>query len=73
MNEKKINLDEIIQKQFPSSMFSSVDEQTLVQLYRAYSCGFKEGFGLQHPGVIIDIGNNPTLGELLYATQQKGS
>ena len=54
-------------------MFPGVDEQTMVQLYRAYSCGFKEGYGLSHPAAIIDMGNKPTLGELLHAAQQKGS
>lgn len=52
-------------------MFPGVDEQTMVQLYRAYSCGFKEGYGLSHPAVIIDMGNKPTLGELLHAAEQK--
>lgn len=73
MSEKKINLDETIQKRFPSSMFPAADEQTLVQLYRAYSCGFKEGFGLSNPNAIIDMGSKPTLGELLYAAQQERS
>jgi len=73
MSENKINLDEVIQRQFPSSMFPSADDQTLVQLYRAYSCGFKEGYGLSHPGAIIDMGNKPTLGELLHAAQQERS
>jgi len=45
----------------------------MVQLYRAYSCGFKEGYGLSHPAVIIDMGNKPTLGELLHAAEQKRS
>jgi len=73
MSKEKINLDEIITKRFPASMFPGADEQTLVQLFRAYSCGFKEGFGLQHPNAIIDIGSKPTLGELLYAAQQERS
>lgn len=75
MSEKKINLDETIQKRFPVSMFSmlpEIDEQTMVHLYRAYSLGFKEGYGLSHPAAIIDLGSKPTLGELLYAAQQKG-
>jgi hypothetical protein len=54
-------------------MFPSADHQTMVMLFRAYSCGFKEGYGLSHPDAIIDIGDKPTLGELLYAAQQKGS
>lgn len=69
--EKKVKLDETIQKRFPASMFPGADEQTMVQLYRAYSCGFKDGYGLNHPGAIIDMGNKPTLGELLYAAQQE--
>lgn len=73
MSEKKISLDEVIQRQFPASMFPSVDEETMVQLYRAYSCGFKEGYALNHPAVIIDMGSNPTLGELLHAAQQERS
>ena len=72
MSEKKINLDEVIQKKFPASMFPGADEQTMVQLYRAYSCGVKDGYGMSNHNVMIDMINKPTLGELLYAAQQKG-
>lgn len=71
MDEKKVNLDKVIQKQFPASMFPGADEQTMVQLYRAYSCGFKDGYGMNHVGAIINMGSKPTLGELLYAAQQE--
>ena len=70
---EKINLDETITKLFPASMFPSVDEQTLVLLFKAYSCGFKDGYRFSHPNAIIDMGSKPTLGELLYAAQQERS
>jgi len=54
-------------------MFPSADDQTMVMLFRAYSCGFKDGYAESHPNAIIDMGNQPTLGELLYAAQQERS
>lgn len=54
-------------------MFPSADHDTMVMLFRAYSCGFKEGYGLSHPDAIIDMGDKPTLGELLHAAQQEGT
>lgn len=70
---KSINIDEVIQLKFPVSMFPSVDEQTMVQLYRAYACGFKDGYAMRNPDAIIEVKRNPTLGELLHATQQERS
>ena len=74
---KKINLDEIIIKQFPTTLFTGISnealiqgDQALLQAYRAYSLGFKEGYGLGHPGDIIEMGTAPTLGEKLHAAQQ---
>lgn len=77
---KKINLDEIIIKQFPTTLFAGISNEALVrgdevllQAYRAYSLGFKEGYGLGHPGDMIEMGTTPTLGEKLNAAQQKRS
>ena len=77
---KKINLDEIIIKQFPTTLFTGISNEVLVrgdevllQAYRAYSLGFKEGYGLWHPGDMIEMGTTPTLGEKLNAAQQKRS
>lgn len=67
----QINLDTLIQQMFPMSAFPTVDEQTLVYLYRAYSIGFKDGFSKSHPDVKIQM--EPTLGERLYAAEQEGS
>lgn len=70
---KKINLDEIIIKQFPTTLFGELSDEALLQAYRAYSLGFKEGYGLGHPGDMIEMGTTPTLGEKLNAAQQKRS
>lgn len=69
----KINIDEMIQQQFPVSMFPSADEQTIVLLYRAYSCGFKDGYSKRNPDATIEVNRKPTLGELLHAAEQKRS
>ena len=69
----KINLDETIEKMFPLSAFPTVDEQTLVYLFRAYSIGFKDGFSKRNPDATIEIVRKPTVGEYLNATQQEGS
>ncbi len=68
-----IKLDETIQAMFPVSMFPTVDEPTMVLLYRAYSVGFKDGYAKKNPNVIIESDRKPTIGEYLYAAQQKGS
>jgi hypothetical protein len=68
---KKINLDEIIIKQFPTTFFGELSDEALLQAYRAYSLGFKEGYGLGHPGDMIEMGTAPTLGEKLHAAQQE--
>jgi hypothetical protein len=75
---KKINLDEIIIKQFPTTLFAGISnealiqgDQALLQAYRAYSLGFKEGYGLGHPGDMIEMGTATTLGEKLHAAQQE--
>ena len=70
---KKINLDEIIIKQFPTTLFGELSDEALLQAYRAYSLGFKEGYALGHPGDMIEMGTAPTLGEKLNAAQQKRS
>ncbi len=68
-----INLDELIQQKFPPSMFPGADEQTMVQIYRAYSCGFKDGYAMRNPDATIQVKRNATLGELLHAAQQERS
>lgn len=68
----KINLDETIEQMFPLSAFPTVDEQTLVYLFRAYSIGFKDGFSKRNPDATIEIVRKPTVGEYLNATQQEG-
>lgn len=64
-------IDEAIQQQFPASMFSGADEHTMILLYRAYSCGYKDGYSKRNPDATIEVKRNPTLGELLHATQQE--
>tara|TARA_R110000822_G_scaffold230375_1_gene362498 strand:- start:3125 stop:3343 length:219 start_codon:yes stop_codon:yes gene_type:complete len=68
---KKINLDAIIIKQFPTTLFGELNDEAVLQAYRAYSLGFKEGYGLGHPGDMIEMGTAPTLGEKLHAAQQE--
>lgn len=68
-----IDLDELITQNFPSSAFPNVDEETLVQIFKAYSLGFKDGYSKRNSDATVKVVRNPTLGDLLYAANKKGS
>lgn len=68
----KVELERLIQMMFPAGMFPFVDEVTLVQLYRAYSIGFKDGFAKYNPDfTIADYTKEKTISERLHDLEQK--
>lgn len=75
MTQEIVNLDEMIEKLFPWTPFAEhlENEHFLKQLYKAYSLGFKDGYGKRNPDAIIQLIRKPTIGETLNATQQEGS
>ena len=60
--QNKIYLDDIIRKKFPNSFFPwEEDDKMMSWIYMAYNLGFKEGYGMADPSVMIDMEVNKNL------------